>query len=279
MRRFGPSLLVSALLHAGLLALFLVTWVHDKPPLTPPSVPVEIVSEIPSRQQAEAPVDQNAVLTPQPIPAPEEPVQPTPTTPVPAPKLPVPVPQKAVTPPQPKQPEKKPEPQKPVPAPPDKNGAKKPVPPAPVKPARPSLDLNALSQLAAAPSKSPTRRQAQANTRKTDGMSAVGSGPADAGQKAALQILGQRLQRAWILNCDVPGSDQVNPQISFVLTPNGRALQVNWVNRRGDPVWQAGASLAMAAVNKAAAESTDLPASIYGQKITFTFLAEKACQG
>lgn len=276
MRRFGSSFLISVLLHAALLALFFVTWFNAKPPITPPSVPIEIVSDIPSREQAQTQVDKNAVLTPEPIPAPEEPVQPTPTPPEPAPKLPVPTPQKAVTPPAPKTPEKKPEPAKTKPAPPDKKGVQKPTLP---KPSKPSLDLNALSQLAASPSKSPTRRQPRANTHETNGASAVGSGPADAGQKQALSLLGQRLQRAWILNCDVPGSDQVNPEISFVLTPNGRALQVNWVNRRSDPVWQAGASLAMAAVNKAAAESTDLPATIYGQKITFTFLAEKACNG
>lgn len=276
MRRFGPSFLISVLLHAALLALFFVSWVTVAPPITPPSVPVEIVSEIPSREQAAAPVDQNAVLTPQPIPAPEEPVKPTPPPPEPAPKLPVPTPQKAVTPPAQK-PEKKPEPPKPAPAPPDKNGLKKPTPPKPSK-AKPSLDLDALAQLAAAPSRSPTRRQPQANTHATNGLSAVGSGPADAGEKQALSMLGDRLRHAWILNCDVPGSNKVNPEISFVLTPNGRALQVNWVNRRSDPVWQAGASLAMAAVNKVAAESTDLPATIYGQKITFTFLGEKACE-
>jgi outer membrane biosynthesis protein TonB len=276
MRRFGPSFLISVLLHAALLALFFVSWVTVAPPITPPSVPVEIVSEIPSREQAAAPVDQNAVLTPQPIPAPEEPVKPTPPPPEPAPKLPVPTPQKAVT-PAPK-PEKKPEPPKPTPAPPDKNGLRKPAPPKPSK-AKPSLDLDALAQLAAAPSRSPTRRQPQANTHATNGLSAVGSGPADAGQKRALAILGRRLSDNWNPNCAVPGANLVNPQISFVLTPNGRALQVNWVNPRGDALWQTGASLAMAAVQKVAAESTDLPADIYGQKITFTFLGEKACEG
>lgn len=293
MRRYGPSLLISALLHAGLLALFLITWTFEKPPVTPPSVPVEIVSQIPSRQQAEAPVDEHAVKTPEPIPAPEE--QPKPTPPVPAPKLPVPTPQKAVAPPTPPKPEPKPEPKpvppKPTPAPPDKNGAKKPQPekptkptpaakPTPAKPApsKPTLDLNALAQLAASPSKSPTRRQAQANTHKTDGISAVGSGPADAGQKQALALLGQRLQKAWNLNCDIPGANTVNPQIAFVLTPNGRALNVQWINQRGDALWQTGASLAMAAVSKAAEESTDLPSEMYGKKITFTFLAQKACE-
>ncbi|MDI7775283.1 hypothetical protein [Asticcacaulis sp. EMRT-3] len=277
MKKFGPSFLISLLLHAGLLALFLFSWVRTQKPLVPAAVPVEIVSQIPSREQAEAPVDQHAVLPPSPIPAPEE--TPTPPQPEPAPPLPVPTPQKAVTPAPKPTPKPTPKPAPPKPAPPDKNGLKKPVPPKPAKPQKPTLDLNALAQLAAAPSKSPTRQQARANTHRTTGASAVGSGPADAGQKQALALLGKRLQDAWLLNCDVPGSRDVNPEISFVLTPNGRALQVTWVNRRSDPVWQAGASLAMAAVNNAAEKSTDLPVSMYGQKITFTFLAEKACEG
>ena len=277
MKHSGPvPFLVSFLLHVGVFLLAFISWTIAPKPITVTSVPVEIVSRIPSRAMAEAPVDALAVKTPEPIPQPE-PTPPQPPPPVPTPPQPVPVPQKAVTPPTPK-PVKTPLPApKPDKTPPDKNGLKKPTPPAkPVKTAPTADDL--LKDWAAMPSKAPTRAQAVAATRKTTGVSADGAGPADAGEKTAMDQLGQRLQRAWILNCDVPGSNMVNPKIRFTLSPNGRVLNVEWVNRQNDPVWQAGASLAMAAVNKGQPYE-DLPPGLYNRPLNFTFLAETACRG
>jgi outer membrane biosynthesis protein TonB len=288
MRRFPVAFVVSVLLHAGLLWLLVTSWLNMPKPVAVVSVPVELVAKIPSRQQAEAPVDKLAVKTPAPIPAPEE--QPKPTPPTPAPPLPVPVPQKEVVPqkkpepkpvPTPKPPEPKPEPKPAYKAPPDKDGMKKPTPPAKAKPkpAAPTLDLSALAQAAASPSKAPTRTLPQANTHRTTGESNFGSGPADAGAQVALDALTQRLEHLWSPNCDVPGGNQVQPDIEFTLSPNGRVTEgPRWTNPRSDPVWQAGATRAMLAVKRGELYS-GLPAGLYNTSITITFDAKNACRG
>ena len=274
MKRNGPvPFLVSILVHAGVLALAYITWVTAPRPLVVSSVPVEIVSSVPSHEMAEAPVDDLAVKTPVPEPAPEEKPLPAPPEPVPAPKLPVPVPQKAVTPPPPK-PVKTPTPSpKATPTPPDKNGQKKPTP---AKPAKPALDLDALSQLPAAPSKAPTRKQAQANTHATNGASNYGAAPAETGPE--MRALVAKLQKLWSPNCDVPGGNQVQVDIKFTLSPNGRVIDgPRWMNQSKDSVWIAGANRAMAAVKRGELYD-DLPDGFYNTSITITFDAKEACR-
>ena len=260
MRRFFPAFVVSILLHAGVFLLALLTWVATPKAIPIPSVPVEIVSSVPQHEAAAAPVDTMAVKPPEPVPAPPEPVKPTP--PVPAPPQPLPEPIKPV-----KTPEKVV-----TKAPPDKNGIKKPVP------EKPTLDLNALAQIGAAPSKAKTRQQAQANVHPTNGSSNTGAAPNDAGQKVALDALADRIKKLWTLNCDVPGSDQVVATVTFTLSPNGRVIMgPTWVNRRDDPVWEAAAGLAIAAVNKGQPYA-DLPGGLYGQPIKLNFDAKTACR-
>ncbi len=274
MKKFGPSFLVSLLLHAGLILLALISLQLNPPPVKVASVPVTIISDMPSRQMAEAPVDELAVKTPEPIPQPE----PVPPQPVPEPPQPVPTPVK---------PAAKPTPAKPAPVPPDKNGMKKadPTPvkkPTPAKPAPKAKPQDSLlDRLAATPSQAPTRRAPSASTQKTTGQSAVGSGPADAGLKTEMNALTQRLNKLWLLNCDVPGSQDVAPEIRFTLSPNGRVTDGPvWVNKRNDPVWQAGANLALAAVNKGQPNAfTDLPDGLYNRPLKIIFDARKACQG
>lgn len=275
MDRNGPvPFLVSFLLHVGVLALLLyasLTTASKRVSIS--SVPVDIVSSVPSHQMAEAPVDELAVKTPVPEPAPEETPVPTPPEPVPAPKLPVPVPQKAVTPPTPKPVKAPPAPPKTTPVPPDKNGQKKPVPP---KPAKPTLDLNALSQLPAEPSKAPTRRQAQANTHTTNGASNNGASPAETGPE--MRALTAKLTKLWSPNCDVPGGNQVQVDIKFTLSPSGRVITgPTWMNERSDSVWKAGANRAMAAVKRGELYD-DLSDGFYNIPITITFDAKSACR-
>ena len=276
MKKFGPSFLVSLLLHAGLILLAFVSWQFTPPPLKVASVPVTVISDMPSRQMAEAPVDDLAVKTPEPIPQPE----PVPPQPTPAPPQPVPTPIKPAA--KPVQ-----APAKPAPVPPDKNGLKKPEPtpakkPTPAKPAPKAKPQDSLlDRLAATPSQAPTRRAPSASTQKTTGASAFGSGPADAGLKTEMNALTQRLNKLWLINCDVPGSRDVKPEIRFTISPSGRVTEgPTWLNKRGDPVWQAGANLALAAVNKGQPLAyTDLPEGLYGRPLRITFDASKACQG
>lgn len=276
MKRFNTALVLSIALHAGVFTLAYVSWKTAPPPLTVASVPIELVSEVPMREQAEAPVDELAVKTPEPEPAPPEPVV-TPE-PEPAPKLPVPAPQKPATPkPEPK-PEKKPEP-KPVEKPkPDPKGVKKPEPPKQTKPKTSAAD-DMLARLAASPSQSTSKKQAQANTRRTDGRSNRGTAPADAGTQTALTALTRRLQDLWNPNCDVPGARLVSPEIGFTISTNGRVVQgPQWVNRRNDPVWQAAASRAMSAVKQGELYD-DLPKELYNRPLEITFDGKSACGG
>ncbi len=290
MNRFGPSFVISVLLHVGLFLLAWITWTHEpKSPVTA-SVPVELVSSVPMHQQVETPVDKQAVKTPVPEPAPED--QPKPTPPTPAPKLPVPTPQKEVVKPTPvKTPEPpKPTPPKPAPvptpAPPDKNGLKKPQPDTskakPAKaapPAKPALDLDALSQLAASPSKTKTRSPAQANTHATNGNSVAGSAPADAGQQTDLTALTNKLKQLWNPNCDIPGANQIVLEIKFTISPSGRVIQgPEWINRRNDPIWIAAASRALSAVKQGELYD-DLPKAAYNVPITYKFDGHSACGG
>ncbi len=315
MKRYGPSFVLSVLLHVGLLALALITWQMTPKPIPVASVPVELVSQVPMHAQTETPVDKLAVKTPTPEPAPEEETKPTPPTP--APKLPVPVPQKEIVAPPVKTPAPKPVPVKapetkptpkptpappkpapvPTPAPPDKNGMKKPQPtpvkepakptPAPAKaapakptaPAKPVLDLDALSQIAAAPSKSRTRNPAQANTHATNGSSNYGAAPADAGMQTAIGALTQRLQKLWNPACDVPGFNTVHPDIRFVISPSGRVTQgPDWANPRNDPVWTAAANNAKSAVKRGELYE-GLPAGLYNRPLVITFDGSSACGG
>ena len=288
MNRFGPSFVISVLLHVGLFLFAWITWTHEpKPPVTA-SVPVELVSSVPMHQQVETPVDKQAVKTPVPEPAPED--QPKPTPPTPAPKLPVPTPQKEVVKPTPvKTPEPpKPTPPKPAPvptpAPPDKNGLKKPQPDTskakPAKaapPEKPALDLDALSQLAASPSKTKTRSPAQANTHATNGNSNAGSAPADAGTQTALTALTDRLGHLWNPNCDVPGARAISPIMRFTISTSGRVVQgPEWLNRRNDSAWSSAAARAMSAIKQGELYE-GLPAGLYNTPLKITFDGNTAC--
>jgi len=263
MRRFAPALLISLLLHVGLFMLAFLTWKNSPKPAPASSVPVEIVSQIPSHQMAEAPVDKLAVKTPSPVPEPEVPVK---VEPKQAPPVPEPV--KSV---------KKPEPAKETTAPPDKNGLKKPAPQKTT--AKPQRDVLA-DILNNTPSKASTKKQAIASTRRTTGASNFGGAAVDAGPQ--LSQLGQKLARMWNPSCDVPGSREVVLELTVKLSPNGRVISGPvWTNRSNDPVWEAAFNRASAAIAKGQQFQLylDLPQDAYNTDLPFTFDAKKACAG
>lgn len=266
--KMGRALIGSLLLHAGVLALAFLNWntLPDAKPVV--SVPVQIVAELPERSMAAAPFDETAVLEPVPEPAPAEPVptpEPEPVLTPPAPKQPVPEVKKET---------KKPEPKKLEPV---KSAKTKPDPKGTQKPKPQTLDLGALSQYQSSPPKSNTRTPARPTRTPTDGSSARGSAAADTGP--ALNALTAKLQRLWSPNCDVPGGDQVRAVIAFTISPNGRVIKgPEWQNPRNDPVWQAAAGRAQAAVKKGELYD-NLPDGLYNQPLEITFNAQKACAG
>lgn len=276
MRRMGPALLGSIALHAGVVLFALLRWGSEPETLKVSSVPVQIVSEIPTFAQAPSPVDETAVLPPEPEPMPEPaaPAEPEPA-PVPAPK-PEPKPEPKPTPkptPTPK-PAPKPEP-KPTPKP----EPKKPEPKKaePKKPPSSGLDLDSLSRTQSTPSRSNTRTPARPSTTATDGASNRGADSKDTG--AALDSITSRLQRLWSLNCDVPGGDKVSLWIGFTISPNGRVIKgPEWIDKRNDSVWQAAASRAQLAVKRGELYE-GLPDNLYNRPLEINFDAEAACKG
>lgn len=256
MRTFW-ALLVSVALHLLVIALLFLHASTKTVPLEVSSVPVEILSELPSRSMAEAPVDELAVKTPAPEPAPIE--EPKPAPPTPAPPKPVPEPQK---------PKAKPVPEKTA-KPATKEGLKKPAPKeAEFDPTKYAAD--------SAPSRAQSTKKTSPSQQRTTGASNVGNAPQDSG--AALNALTRRLQKLWSPNCDVPGGDLVSPKIQFAISPSGRVIRgPTWVNRRNDPVWEAGAARAIQAVNKGQPYD-DLPETLYNIDLHITFDGRKACQ-
>ncbi|ESQ87123.1 hypothetical protein ABAC460_21370 [Asticcacaulis sp. AC460] len=268
MQRHLPSWLVSILLHAGLLALAYIGWATAPKPVKVTSIAVEIISETQSQEMAPAPVDELAVNDPQPIPAVED-VQPTPPEPEPQP---VPTPQKATA---PAKPEKKPEPAKKDKAPkPDPKGNQKPKPD---KQASAADDL--LNRSSTSPAQSKSRIPPRASTKPTDGRSDRGAAAEDAGAKADLDALTDRLGQAWTLNCDVPGVRSMVIQLTFKLSPNGRVIEgPTWANPRSDQVWRANSELAIQAVKKTA-PFPGLNPGVYNKKLKINFDAAEVCRG
>lgn len=266
--KMGRALIGSLLLHAGVLALAFLNWntLPDAKPVV--SVPVQIVAELPERSMAAAPVDETAVLEPVPEPAPAEPVptpEPEPVPTPPAPKQPVPEVKKETKKPEPK----KLEPVKPAKTKPDPKGTQKQKPQ--------TLDLDSLSQVKSSPPKSNTRTPARPTRTPTDGSSTRGSAAADTG--LALNQVISRLQQLWSPNCDVPGAERVNPEITFTISPNGRVIKgPEWTNRRADPLWEAAAVRAQAAVKKGELFS-GLPDELYNRPLAITFRGDQACRG
>ncbi|MFT4091054.1 MAG: hypothetical protein QM645_10005 [Asticcacaulis sp.] len=289
MKRMGPALLGSIALHVGVVLFALLRWGSEPETLQVSSVPVQIVSEIPTFAQAPSPVDASAVLPPEPEPMPEPaaPAEPEPAPqpepkPVPAPKPePKPAPAPKPTPKPTPKPAPTPTP-KPAPKPDPKPAAKpEPAKPAP-KPAQPKppssgLDLDSLSRTQSTPSRSNTRTPARPSTTATDGASNRGADAKDSGP--AVDALTSRLQRLWSLNCDVPGGDKVSLWIGFTISPNGRVTKgPEWLEKRNDPVWQAAASRAQLAVKRGELYE-GLPDNLYNRPLEINFDAEAACKG
>ena len=260
MKRLFPAFVVSLLLHVGVFLLAFISWQMSPKPRLIDSVPVTIVTEVPSQEMAAAPVDALAVKPPAPVPAPEEPVKPAP---VPAPPQPVPVPVKPAAKPA----------VKPTPVPPDKNGLKKPAP------EKPALDLDALAA-SAAPSKAKTRTPAQANTHPTNGASNSGAAPADTGKAAndARAELGRRIMALWNPNCD-GGGDQVVLKVKVWPSHGGRILRApQWLNPSGADIWEAGFARARSAIAQVDTSDIVFADGDYSDGISLRFDAVTACK-
>jgi hypothetical protein len=287
LRRPSPAIVGSLALHAGVVALALVSWSSkDEPRPLVNSVPVSIVSDI---EIAAAPAD-----NPQPEPSPEDgatapvetppepvppeptptppPPRPTPPAPRPVPTPPAPRPTPAPTPrptppkPTPPAPAPRPTPTPPRPTPP---APERPTPPAPARPApakpAPGLDLDAL---AGPPRPTPNRG------RPATGQQGAGTAPRATGPQLA--ALGAQVTPNWNLNCDMPGMDDLVIRVSVRLSADGDIIgSPRLQDTRSDPTWRA-ASEAMLRALRATSPFT-VPAGFQAQEVPFRFETARQC--
>ncbi len=290
MRRPSPAILGSIALHAGVVALALVSW-SSKDEMKPlvNSVPVSIVSDI---EIAAAPADnpqeepspddgETAPVETLPEPTPPEP-EPTPPTPQPQPRPTPPAPRPTPTPPEkkaptpapaptprptPTPPEKKAPtpPPRPTPAPPEKKAPATPAtPPRPARPA-PGLDLDALAG---------PPRPTQNPGRPATGQQGAGAAPRATGPQLA--ALGAQVTPNWNINCDMPGMDDLVIRVTVRLSADGQIIGTPRLQDvQNDPTWRA-ASDAMQRALRATAPFT-VPDGFQAQEVPFRFETKRQC--
>ena len=278
MRRPSPAILGSLALHAGVVALALVSWSSkvDEPKPLVNSVPVSIVSEM---VIAAAPAD-----NPLPEPSPEDgasapvetPPAPVPPEPKPAPPAPrpTPVPPRTVPKPPEKAPTPRPTPPRPTPPPPAKARPTPPTParatpPAPARPAparpAPGLDLDAL----AGPPRATPNRGRPATGQQGSGQASQATGP-------QITAIFNQVYPNWILPCDIPGADELRIQVDLTLSTDGRITKgPTLVNPQSSAVYRAAADGALRALRQSA--PFDVPPGFPGGPYRPTFNTERAC--
>ncbi|MCI3131820.1 TonB C-terminal domain-containing protein [Phenylobacterium aquaticum] len=271
---FSWAMIVSILLHAGLLVFALVSWPVVKELPIGTVVPVNIVSNstfTDLRAAVQADKEQTAQVE---TPAPEAEPQP-----VPAPQ-PQPQPKPTPTPPQPQSQPAKPA-AKPAPAPapvPDAKGQKKPA----AKPAGLDLDALARSIAKSQPAGGKASSAAKGPNRASTALQERPRAGAGVGNSAnALAGLADELQRRWNPNCEVEGGRDVKVRVTFTLGPGGQLVgmvDAGGLDQSGNSVTKAAAERAIRAVHQAAPFS-NLPHDFFGQRVTVNFNAREACGG
>ena len=270
---FSAAMIVSVLLHGGVLVAALVSWPKE-PTQVGTTVPVNIISNATYtdlRAAAQAAQEQMAT-TEQPVPdAPPEAAVEAPV-PDPAPPAPVPAPVPA------------PSPVKPAPAvakptvDPTVKGVQKPA----AKPQK-ALDLDALSASIAKsrPSGGKASSAAKGPTKQETALEARAAAGAGKGVSAsALAGLVSQIERRWNPNCEVEGGRDVRVRVTFTLSATGQvvgAVEAGGQESSSNPVVRAAAERAIRAVRQAAADKA-LPREVYGQAWAPTFNAQEACQ-
>jgi protein TonB len=254
---FGAALLVSLVVHAGLLALALFFMPRNAPSLPFGSaVPVTIVSNAPMTDVSAAlqGAQEADALTEEPIPLlPPELV---------APPAPTPLPTEARTPTKPAE------------------KARPAVSPGAKPQQRAELDFDALERRLqqagggkprpAGGDKGPTR-PATAPQPRPDG---AGKGL----NASSIQGLVDELNRRWRPNCDVEGGARVKLTVQVRISPSGQLLTEPRVTRglSNDPMVEAAATKAKLAIT-ASLPFRNLPEDYVGEPLNLNFDAQQAC--
>lgn len=257
MGRPGPaSIIVSVLLHAGVLGLFLFPWPERKPLPVVSAVPVSIISEdvtveaaAPDNPSEELITGEEAPLPPPPEPEPE---------PTPVPPQPTPRPQPERPRPQP-QPERTPPPrQQPQPRPP------RTTPPAPKK--EEAWDPSSVTS-------GSNRRSNSRQTQAPTGQQGRGQAPRAIG-RGDLQALGRQVRP--IFNCDLPGASDVTVRVAVTLDTDGMIVGApRLVQTQSTAAYRAVSDSVIRGLRAAA--PFDMPAGYEQQEMTFVFAASTYC--
>ena len=254
----SPAIFGALLLHAAVVAMFLIRWPVDEDivPMVS-SVPVNIVSsEVVEAAPADNPADELVTedAATAPVDVPPEPTPPEPKPPAPTPR-PTPTPTPRPTPPRPTPPR---------PTPP------RPTPPRPTTPTRPqpSLDLDALAG---------PRRPAPPTTSPRPATGQQGAGQAAQATGPQLTAIFNQVYPNWTLPCDIPGANQLRIEMDLTLSPDGRITAGPTLrNARSDSVYRAAADGALRAIRQTA--PFDVPQGFPGGQFRPVFVTERACR-
>lgn len=259
MPRLTPSIAISVVFHAALLALALWLLSRQEPPpeIRIGSVPVTIVSDV-TRQAAPTPAPSEELfeeVTPDAsesseAEAPETPAaQPTPTPPRPTPPRPTP-PRSSPT---------------PGPTPP----RPQPTPPRPTPPRQDSDEF--LSGLAG--DRTPPRPGPQGRPATESG---AGDAPAATGQQVA--FLAGQVGPHWLLTfCEMAGGDDLTISMRMTVSSEGRITEgPTLVQPSSSSVYRAASESALRAVRAAA--PFDVPNGFRTSRVRFDFPTGPACR-
>jgi protein TonB len=244
-----PSLLGSALLHGGLLALTLVSWPwFGKHMEIGAAVPVTIVASAPVsniRPAEQAPEEVEALIETPELEATPEPASPPQVEALVVPSSPKPAPKKQAAQP---------------------------------KPAALDLDALAESLKPSRPPKPKSSARKGAARPETAVQARAATGEASALAASALASLSADLARRWNPNCEVEGGSDVDIRVAFRLNASGAVigrLEASGENS-ANPVVKAASDRAKRAVLQAE-PFEDLPSELYGDRIIVRFNARNAC--
>ncbi len=274
------ALVLSALLHIGVFGAGMISWRWFGKPMPVEVTPVTLMTsdEVARLMAAEESPTREPAATEEPAIA-----EPLPEAPAPAPvPRPAPAPAPAPVP-------------KPAPAPtPKPKAAPTPTPktPTPKTPApkTPAVNLDALAESLAksspraggAPKTAAARGPARA---ETDLSARIAEGTARATSQTALNVLVDRLNRAWRPSCGVGGAPNVNVRLR--LNEDGSLQRAELIDFRnsisadavGDPAVRAAATLALSAAARAS-PYLGLPREDYEywRSVRVVFDGKKACE-
>ena len=272
----APSLVFSALVHAGIIAAALIVWpMLNKPLPLGKVVPVTLMTSEPPAEQAAA------VQAPEPAPA-ETPQPDAAAPPEPAPIKPAP-PAPPTTSSAPKPAEKtKPTPSKQAPS-------IKPAPAASAQAAnKKDLDLDALMASIDSQRQTPAAKAASgqvgANRPRTEKTASVGHGEDSHMSGDERQGLSDKLGRLWNANCQVEAAAGVNVKVHIRLSAQGwlvgqPELAGGQSLNSPDPIFNAAAARALSAVGRGQPFTDVLTAAHFAdwRDMVVNFNAKQAC--